>query len=263
MTHFDLEKHVENVKFILEKRNVPQITAEVVAILDVSGSTKNLYLGGTIQKALQCIVPIAMIFDDNQDLPVYVFSDGANFKAVGTHLTPKNYSDYVQKHILNDSSLPLWGGTDYAPVLHAALADLGFYHSSHKTDTRSFFKRMVGSEDPIISEGFNQNSLSGLPAMINFITDGENSRDDRRHTDELLKAASLAKCEVYFNFIGVGTANLSYLQQIADAYPNTGFAQIKDIEATAGTDEIYQYLLPDELTEWLKISASAKVGSRP
>ena len=43
----------------------------------------------------------------------------------------------------------------------------------------------------------------------------------------------------------------AFAHAIGDRFPNTGFAQIRDIERTAGSDEIYEYLIPDELTQWL------------
>jgi len=252
MTTFNLEKDTAKVKFILEKRSLPKITAEVVAILDVSGSTKAYYLGGVIQEALQRIVPVALNFDDNGSLPVYVFADGDHYTRLAAELRSANYADFVREEILRQEGLlELWGGTAYAPVLRSALTDLGFLTTA--APVVGLFKRLLGK--PPAGAVFQEQSRSGIPALVYFLTDGENEHDDREPTRKLLTAAAAARSNVYFNFIGVGTANFGFLQEIGDAYPNTGFAQIKDIERTAGSDEIYEYLIPSELTTWLHAGA--------
>lgn len=262
--HFDIDKDTAKVKFILDKRNLPKITAEVVGILDVSGSTRAIYYNGTVQNALQRIIPVALNFDDNGSVPVYVFNDGDDYFHLETEMTAANYSDFVTKHIITNTAIRLWGGTAYAGVLHSALQDLGFYKKPAAAQTaKGFFKKLFASDDVIISESFREQSNTGLPAIINFITDGENEHDDRMPTRELLKAAQLARSNVYFNFIGVGNASFSFLREIADEYDNTGFAQITDIERTAGSDDIYEFLLPHELTEWLRAGATVKVGGQP
>jgi hypothetical protein len=264
MTNFDLNKDAEKVRFILEKRNVPKITAEVIAILDVSGSTREIYYNGTMQQALQRVVPVALNFDDNGSLPVYTFNDGDDFNLLETELTAADYANYVNQHIINNGDIDLWGGTDYAPVLHAALQELGFYRSKNIAHAaKGFFKRLLANDEAISAEHFSEKSKSKLPAIIYFFTDGDNTSDDRNPTKELLQAAEFAHSEVYFNFIGVGNASFTFLKEIADAYGNTGFAQIHDIEKVADSDDVYEYLLPDELTEWLKASITVQAGGRP
>lgn len=256
MTHFDLQKDTAKVKFILEKKQVPKITAEVVAILDVSGSTQSLYLKGTMQEGLQRIVPVALNFDDNGSLPVYVFSDGNDYSQLKNQLTSTNYKDFITNEILFNQDLKLWGSTDYEPVLWQALHDLGFIVDQTPTVVPSFFKSLFNrstANNPV--HEFKTDSKSHLPAIIYFITDGENSREDKAPTRALLEQMSTARANVYFNFIGVGEASFSFLKEIGDAYPNTGFAQIKDIARTAGSDEIYEFLIPDELTTWLRSGA--------
>jgi hypothetical protein len=230
----------------------------------VSGSTREIYYNGTMQQALQRVVPVALNFDDNGSLPVYTFNDGDDFNLLETELTAADYANYVNQHIINNGDIDLWGGTDYAPVLHAALQELGFYRSKNIAHAaKGFFKRLLANDEVISAEHFSEKSKSKLPAIIYFFTDGDNSSGDRNPTKELLQAAEHAHSEVYFNFIGVGNASFTFLKEIADAYGNTGFAQIHDIEKVADSDDVYEYLLPDELTEWLKASITVQAGGRP
>jgi hypothetical protein len=251
MATFSLSKDTEKVRFILEKKNLPALTAEVVGVLDVSGSTKQLYQRGVIQEAVQRIVPVAMNFDDNGSIPVYVFNDGQDYKQTKEDLSGENYENYVSNLILRRSGeLPLWGATDYSPVLRQVLADLGFIKVPAAAAGGGFLSRLFHSEQTSTSGPIGASSTSGLPAIIYVVTDGEN--DDKDETSDLLRAAAAANTEAYFNFIGVGEEDFLYLHKIADEFPNTGFAQIRDLARTAGSDDIYQYLIPDELTEWLR-----------
>lgn len=253
---FNIEKETSTVKFMLEKHSIPAITAEVIAVLDVSGSTQRLYNQGTIQKALQYVVPIALNFDDNGDIPVYVFDDQND--QTEEHLTADNYANFVTEEII-EKGFATWGGTTLEPVLEQTVVDLGFYtvqpDPTKPAEKKRFFKSFFtggGNPAPVQTYDPQQHSTSRLPAIVYVITDGEN--DDHEETSQLLASLQKAKSEVYFNFIGVGSATFRYLQQIADKYDNVGFCQIKDLEAVAasGDDKIYDYLLPEELTVWLK-----------
>lgn len=250
MATFDLQKDTAKVKWILEKRNIPSLTAEVVTLLDVSGSTRDLYKHGVVQSAVQRIVPVALNFDDNGDIPVYVF-DG-EFAQIDEPLTKDNYATFVRNEIVDDPDVPKWGNTTYAPVITQSLVDLGFYSEGVVAKTSGFLKKLFGggSDAQATPASFKSSSKTKLPAIIYIITDGENT--DKEDTNYVLEGAAQANSEVYFNFIGVGSENFRYLKQIADRYPNVGFAQIHDLERTANSDDIYQYLIPEELTTWLR-----------
>lgn len=257
MPNFNLQKDTEKVKkFVFEKTQLPHITSEVVAILDASQSTQELYFGGTIQEAVQRVLPVALNFDDNGDVPVYCFNDEDNYSLVDTPLTKDNYQNYVANFILGNPRVPKWGGTDYAPVLEQSLEDLGFYKPLNpKTSTRGFFKKLLGNlidqpeEEELV---LDSKSTTGYPAILYFFTDGENNNDDRIQTTNLIKDCVSTNVQAYINFIGVGKANFSYLQRIANQFPNVGFVQIKDLQSVStDSDKLYEYLLPDELLKWL------------
>jgi hypothetical protein len=255
--HFDIEKEKQNVKFMLEKRQLPKLTAEVVIDLDVSGSTQGMYLSGIMQNAVQRIVPVVLNFDDNGDAPVYTFNDGNDFDLLNVHLTAKNYSDYVSKQIVRNGSISRWGGTAYAPVLVQNLRDVGLYATKPATVTapkKGFFgaiSSMISHESTSGHETFQQKSRFGFPLVVQFITDGDNEDRDKDPTRNLLKACADSNVPAYFNFIGVGDSNFYFLKEIGDAYPNVGFAQIVDIEKASSDESIYEYLIPKELTTWL------------
>jgi vWA found in TerF C terminus len=252
MSLFNVEKDTEKVKFVLEKAGIAGIESEVVAAIDLSGSTKQLYYGGAMQLAVERVVPVALNFDDNGSIPVYGFNDeGGDVAAVVTlpELTKDNYLGYIQREVIDGlKSDSKWGGTAYGPFMKAVLHDLGFMRvpAQHQASWRE--RLFGGGAAAAVEEEVGSKSKTGLPCLLYPFTDGEN--EDQPKTRALIEACVSAKAPIYFNFIGVGHTRFNFLQQIADDYPNVGFTQINDL-STVG-DDIYSHLLPEELLEWLK-----------
>lgn len=94
----NLEKHVislsKSVIDLSKKSNVDlgNLTAQVVVILDYSGSMSGLYRNGTVQQTLNRLVPLGLTFDDNGAVDVFLFQN--DFREAAT-MTLDNYADYV------------------------------------------------------------------------------------------------------------------------------------------------------------------------
>jgi len=73
---------------------------------------------------------------------------------------------------------------------------------------------------------------------------------------EVLGASQARHDEIYFLFLGISNQGSSFpfLNQIGDAFDNTGFVNIRNLRAfVQQTDEeVNQKLLTEELTTWLK-----------
>lgn len=236
MSKFDLNKATEKAKFTVAKRGLsPNLRASVVMDLDVSGSAEPLFNRGLIQEAFQQVLPIGITFDDNKEIDVFTFASG---KSYTTHIEPnatsENYSDYIQKNILDNRSVPKWGGTDYAPVIRENLISLEFYKKS-----------LFGGVGNL-----QKQSKSKTPAIIYFFTDGANS--DHEDTIKILEECEKAGTEVYFLFIGIGSANFRNIEYYGDKFGNVGFLNVKDIKGLVSDEDFYDKLLPEELTVWLK-----------
>lgn len=237
MAKFNLEKAVQNAKFVVEKRGVPNIKAQVIMNLDVSGSARQLFASGQMQEAFQRIVPLGLIFDDNGELDVFTFADSSSIYHVQPCATKENYNDYIKRNILENRSVPLWGGTDYAPVLEENLKVMGFYK---KTGGGFFTKPKVE---------LSRTSSSGFPSIVYFFTDGANN--DKSATMRLLEQCQGVNTQMYVMFVGIGSADFSFIQKLGDKFDNTGFINIKDL-ASIDDDSIYEQLLPQELCTWLQ-----------
>ena len=237
----DLSKKVD---VVLTKRNLTNVKAQVGVAMDISGSMQDLYKNGTVQRTMDRLLAVACKFDDNQSLDAWTFSNGFDPLAP---ITPDLFSTYVKKHILDNGRIKKWGGTDYAPVIQAAIAHYGF-------DTPAPAKPASGG----LFGGFFKKSepaplatptpkVGQTPAFLIMVTDGENS--DRAEAKRVLENA--AKENIYVEFVGIGNANFRFIEEVADAYPNVGFVAIRDLQSM--TDEaLYDALVNEEFAAWIK-----------
>jgi len=246
MSKFVLEKAVEKTRFVLDKKQVKNIKAHVVVDLDVSGSTQDMYRRGSFQKAFQQVLPIGILFDDNQEVDTFTFNNGNAYNHITPNATKDNYSNYIQNYIINNPNIQKWGGTDYAPVLNANIKEFKFIRESTTTNKRFFgLFNSTNTETKLHST-----SESGYPVIVFFFTDGENS--DKGETRQLIKTCQDNNLNIYFQFIGIGDGNFAFLKMMAEQFQNTGFVNVADFENAVDDDSFTDLLLNDELCNYLK-----------
>lgn len=208
-----LERHIVRLK--KEKGvDLSQHRARVFVVVDRSGSMKPLYINGSVQKVLTRLLPLALKFDDNGELEVYVFNNRCTQLA---SMTLENYENYVQSEILRKNYGPS-GGTSYSPVIK---------------ETTSIY-----------------NDGSPYPAFGIFITDGEN--DDRSKTDGAIRESS--KYKIFYQFVGIGYESFRYLQKLDDLdgreVDNTAFVKVADFDHL-DDDQLFDKLL-EQYPQWLQ-----------
>ncbi len=102
-------------KVCLTKPILNGLKAQVGLVLDFSGSMQNLYENGTVQKVVEKILPMAMEFDDNQTMEVWIFENGYHRLP---DVTLSNLVNYVSRETKRYSM----GGTKYTPVMKDVIA---------------------------------------------------------------------------------------------------------------------------------------------
>lgn len=238
-----LEKRVEKVGIQLAKHNIVTVPPVRVGLaLDVSGSAKGLYMSGVMQETVNRLQAIALKFDDNGELDMWTFSSGNQpFDRVET-ATAKDYNDYVKREILENRSIKLWGGTDYAPVLEDMI-NFWFPGTTKPVNEKKglfgglFSKKEAAAPAP----------ATDLPAMGILVTDGENY--DRDATARVLKAA--VSTNVYWQMVGVGPASsFGFIEEQADLLPNVGFVNLSSLDIS--DEDLYGQLIADEFCGWVK-----------
>lgn len=188
--------------------------ARVCVVMDRSGSMDSMYYNGDVQDVLTRLLPLALRFDDNGELEVYVFNTSCDQVS---EMTLDNYENYVENQILRRSLGPS-GGTNYAPAIKQTMKDY--------------------------------NDGSPYPAFVIFITDGANW--DRGDTDRAIRKSS--KHKIFYQFVGIGYDDFDYLQELDNldgrAVDNTAFIRVTDF-SQLDDDQLYDKLL-EQYPQWLK-----------
>ncbi|MGV2104318.1 VWA domain-containing protein [Rhizobium sp. 21-4511-3d] len=248
MTTFRLQKPEEEVRrvgFVLEKQGIHErIPAQVGLNIDVSGSMSDLFKSGTVQSALERVLPVALYFDDDGRIDTWVFSNDERMASL-TPVTATTYQGYVEREIIENRSLKrvLWGGTDYAPVIRSNLMTYGLLE---ERDAGGLLGMIFGQK----RDTFGEETRSGIPAINYFLTDGLNSDYDAAW--RLLSEAEHAESQIYYVMVGIGNDEFRFLRDAAEEFPNVGFVSAKDLGQFVGGDDAYEKLLPVELCSWLK-----------
>lgn len=191
--------------------------AKVAVVMDYSYSMEMLYSGGAVQDVLTRIMPLALRFDDDGELDVWLFTSKS--KRVEP-MDLNNFETYVKK-VVKKSGFSM-GSTYYAPVLGDVL-------------DKYFIEEKETSE---------------IPTFVIFITDGENM--DEGKTDKVVRES--AEKNIFIQFVGIGDEEFKYLSKLDDLtgrpIDNTGFIKVSDM-AGLSDDELYNMLL-DQYPEWLR-----------
>lgn len=239
----DLNKSQQALVLNLAKVGVtetPQVN--VAFVMDVSGSFDDEHREGVTNDLLTRLIPWAALFDPDQKMEVYTFSNGARNVHHAADVSAKNYEGYVKREIIGCPGY--MGATDYSYVLERVLSDFGW-----------------GPEKPkgLLSRLFGGGAAPAPAAkprqtLIFFVTDGESA--DEARTTELLTASQTRGDGVYFHFLGVSnqSAKFPYIQRLGKQFDNVGFTAVNRVRqwVQQPDDAINQSLISDELVAWLK-----------
>jgi hypothetical protein len=218
----NLEKRVDLVKktISLQKKSVPE-KAKVALVLDYSGSMSSLYRDGTVQSVIEKILPLAIQFDDDGELDVWLFE--SSFRRIES-INLSNYSDYIKNEKILEKYV--MGGTKYAPVI---------------TD---------------VVNKYSIEEKSDLPSYVLFVTDGDNS--DKNYTDSAIINAS--KNPIFWQFIGIGNSQFKYLADLdtmrGREVDNANFFSLNDVNSISDED-LYKRILceyPDWCEKAIKLN---------
>jgi hypothetical protein len=231
MSTIDLRKQI--VREISLAKKIQDVKAQVVLVMDYSGSMDELYRSGFVQRLIERLVPVAMQFDDNGEMEMYMFHNSSMRHK--NAVTESNVAGVVSREITPNYR---FGGTSYAPPINAIIKD--FLSDTVITEKKSFFG--------IKSSTTTQRSASD-PVYVIFITDGQN--DDQRDAERAIREAS--KYGAFFQFIGIGNARLDFLEKLDDldgrVIDNANFFQANNLDNMSDKD-LYDKMLT-EFPQWL------------
>lgn len=242
-----LEKRSEKVKIQLAKRNIrDKVILRVGSALDKSGSAQPFYQNGQMQELVDRLLAVAHNFDDNGEIDMWAFH---NHSIPLEPATPESYGGYVNNVIMRGKHAGSWGGTEYAPPM----ADILEHYfpseakSQPKEEKKGFLGRLFGGETPKAVEPAPVDPAAEIPALILFITDGENS--DKGATERLLQESK--DKPVYWLMVGIGHASsFGFIERMGEKFDHVGFVNFDNLDLD--DDDLYDQILSDELAEWIK-----------
>lgn len=242
----DLTKAARSLRVSLDKAGVaPDVQAELILDIDVSGSFEHEHEEGTTNKLVARLVPWGMVLDPDRAVDVFTFSHGPDSAHhVGT-VTEKDADSFVLDRIVG--RVPGWsGGTDYSFVLERNLQHFGWM--PQPAARQGWISRFLGLETEA------QPARPKKRSIVIFITDGENT--DEARTDTILRASQNRGDDVYFLFMGAceHDVDFKFLRQVAGRFHNTGLVIIRDLDSFVdlSDDALNAQLLVPELIEWLR-----------
>lgn len=243
----NLKKSAEILRLSLDKAGVaPDIKAEVIFDMDVSGSFEHEHEEGTTSQLIARLVPYGMVLDPDGKMDVFTFSDGkGHVHHVGT-VTPDDCENYIVRNVIDKVSG--WkGGTTYSYVLERNLQHFGWL--PREQESGGFLSRFFGGprEAPVSAK---------KRSVVIFVTDGENDPSDNARTMRVLEESQQRGDQVYFLFMGACEHNVDFkfLRTIAQRFKNTGVVIVRDLDAFVelSDEELNAQLLGPELLEWLR-----------
>lgn len=206
LTQLNLRKE-SLTNLCMTKSELTNVMARVAVVMDYSGSMDHYYKRGLVQDLVDRLLPIALKFDDNGELDMWLFHD--HFMRLPP-VTEDNFYDYVDREIIERRYS--MGGTNYAPVMQDIL------------------KKYV-KDEPL-----------DCPSLVIFITDGDNY--DREDCKSIIKKAS--NHNIFWQFVGIGSSNFDFLEELDEMedrfIDNANFFPVQNIHKMSD-DDLYKKLL--------------------
>jgi len=249
MLSLDLNKSAQALRLSLDKAGVhPDVKAELIFDIDVSGSFEHEHEEGTTSVLLERLVPYGMVLDPDGKMDVFTFSDGARHVHHVGVVTPDDAKGYLKRKVVD--RVPGWsGGTTYSYALERNLQHFGWLPQKEEQQ-QGFFSRFFGR--PVTEQAPAEKKRS----IVFFVTDGENNEIDEARSIRVLEESQARGDRVYFVFLGFCDTNpdFKFIRTIAQRFDNTSAVIIQDLEGfiALSDDELNSRLLSPELVAWLK-----------
>ncbi|WP_292635716.1 VWA domain-containing protein [Novosphingobium sp.] len=241
LSKVDLRKNKVGVS--LKKLGIEHEQAEVLFIIDASGSMGHLYGNGTVQETVERIAPVALRLDRDGKMPTWFYA--SKCKRV-EDLTATNLTGFVSR------TCPSPG----AKIGSEPVTKKGIFGGTRQTTGTSIG---YGNDEPIVMNAVlaQEPPHRTTPLLIIFLTDGGITRS--KDISEILQRAS--NRPIFWQFIGVGRSNYGVLKKL-DTLPgrvvdNAGFFSVDDL-SQIGDDELYDRIL-SEFPKWLKDARSKSI----
>ncbi|WP_460271508.1 VWA domain-containing protein [Bacillus sp. NEAU-Y102] len=222
----------EEAKIVLEKKNIFGEKANIIGVMDISGSIKKYFNNGTVQQTFERVLGVGMNMDSNKSIEVYAFNNDVTYIGEANEGNIENFTNnvFLKKVKVN-------GGTSYAPAMKAIVDKV------EGEEKGGFFKRLFGKKE---DNGLDKE----LPTFVFFFTDGENS--DVSATKAYIK--EISDKPIFWQFVGIGDKKMPFLDELdtmtGRVVDNANFFRAEDIKNLSNSG-LYNAIL-NEYPIWLK-----------
>lgn len=212
--------------------------SKVALALDFSGSMRNDYRNGSMQRLAEKVLALATQLDDDGAIDLFLFDTTAEY--VG-EVTLKNFRNIIDKL----TSGRRMGTTNYADLFRKLVA---FYKlTPEASDAKGGFGGLFKKSS---SAGYApRTSPVNEPVLAIFLTDG--APDSKPQAVEELTKASYAP--VFWQFLSIGRENIPFLQKLDDLdgryVDNADYKPVGNVD-TLSDDELFNMIL-DEYPAWI------------
>lgn len=271
----NLNKAAQAVLNLTKDQGIEGQEAEIEAVFDGSLSMEDLYRPtsykrepgkSSMQRAIERVLPVGMVFSTSKSVRVWSF--GTTAREIPYKLDESNIDNYSDKYLSANM-----GGTNYAPVINA-IADSyrrrGNYTKEYRSITvdealpsTSFWGQLFGAKKKMRTEkSFKIDVTSTPPAgplLVFFYTDGDN--DDQPQTIKALQ--DCAGLPIFWQFIGIKENgsdfyHLKELDEMEGRYiDNANFFEVTLDELNSiSDDEIYRRILNEFGRKYIPLAKS-------
>ena len=224
---------------------INQRAAEVICVIDISGSMQHHFKSGRVQEIVERMLAIGLNFDPDKQIQIIAF--GIKAHDCGT-INQSNYHECVQYHdngtvTINGKRLRLEAGTRYAPAINMAYKTAFGRNWQTLNTPRSLFRRRGR---PMLKASVAN------PFFVLFITDGECS--DRDEAKKLVDLGSGLPLFTQFAGFGHGFETLSAIDNMSGrVVDNAGVFTAGNLRIN--DNELLDGML-NEFPDWLKATAN-------
>ena len=227
----------------VKKSGLDTQRAMVAVALDISGSMKETYQRGIIQRACERLLALGVKFDDNGEIDIFLF--GQYDYELGS-IGENSFYEFVNREIVSKRKLEY--ETNYAGVM-GRIVNKYFPGSLKKGGGFFGMGSKLTATRPEIP--------ASMPAFVIFITDGDNF--DHQATREMITETS--KLPIFWQFVGIGSSSFGFLESLDTMggrfVDNANFFQLNDIDRISD-DELYKRLLV-EFPSWVKLAREKRL----
>jgi hypothetical protein len=212
--------------------------SKVALCLDFSGSMRNDYRSGSMQRLAEKALALATQLDDDGAIDLFLFDSTAEY--VG-EVTLANFRGIIDKL----TSGRRMGTTNYADTFRKVVAHYKLTPEASEVKSGGFggmFKKSAAGFAP-------RTSPVDEPVLAIFLTDG--APDSKPQAVEELTKASYAP--VFWQFLSIGSESIPFLQKLDDLdaryIDNADYKPVGNVD-TISDDELFNMIL-DEYPAWV------------